>query len=499
MKAGVLSRARQMRQSFVLASLMASLVSVLIAAFKVETDLSYWIFQSGIWMIILITLVHTLKVRLLAAAGVRLILVAFPGLMLFVLLLIQHAQLRLDQMSWDPAFLWCLLVAGFFLPYRNRGIIAWAALVALLWYMYGLLNTLFSENGIDPWTMDRWIQRLSATIAVIVALKPGWFLFATAPAMAGRMVRTVLPLTLLTLIASGYANVQMTTQGLISTQTRITLFSTVSITVVFALVLMSARHIHELERRRNRTDAKMNALLRASDAKNRLLEEYTYIASHDLREPLSTIAGLIDLILEPDPNLPPIPEERKELLEAVARSTERMRSLVSGLLEYARLGFHSAPEPVDVRAKLQIILDDISLSLQHSAALICVGALPIIRGLPLELGLLFQNLISNSLKFRRAQEPPRITVESYELPDHSWHFLISDNGIGITPENQENVFQLFNRLHNPGVSGIGLGLAHCRRIVELHNGKIWIESNMDAGITMHFVLPSNQLVDVSGN
>ena len=114
-------------------------------------------------------------------------------------------------------------------------------------------------------------------------------------------------------------------------------------------------------------------------------------------------------------------------------------------------------------------------------------------------GLIVNELISNSLKFRRAQEPPRITVESYELPDHSWHFLISDNGIGITPENQENVFQLFNRLHNPGVSGIGLGLAHCRRIVELHNGKIWIESNMDAGITMHFVLPSNQLVDVSGN
>ena len=137
-------------------------------------------------------------------------------------------------------------------------------------------------------------------------------------------------------------------------------------------------------------------------------------------------------------------------------------------------------------------MDDINKAITEAGAIIISGDLPEISGYPTELKQLFQNLLINAIKFRKKEVTPQITI-SAEKTEGNWHFAFADNGIGIESEHRERIFVIFQRLHTRSeYKGSGIGLSHCKKIVELHQGRIWVESERGKGSTFHFTIPETQ-------
>jgi len=226
---------------------------------------------------------------------------------------------------------------------------------------------------------------------------------------------------------------------------------------------------------------------------NTELEQFNYIASHDLQEPLLTIIGYSDLLLEEFSN--DLNEEGKLFLDFIHNSANRMRFLISGLLEYNRINKNSDTQWLDLNNTLSDVIDDLSVNMKESNALVHYDSLPVIECYPIFIRLLFQNLISNALKFRKENTGAEVHIQAKELKD-SWQFSVKDNGIGIEEKYFNQIFQIFRRLHtSEEYSGFGIGLAHCKKIVDIHNGKIWIESKVNEGTTFFFTISKKLIND----
>lgn len=169
--------------------------------------------------------------------------------------------------------------------------------------------------------------------------------------------------------------------------------------------------------------------------------------------------------------------------------TKRMQALILSLLDYARVGSRGEMFTlVDVGAVVEGVVSDLSAQIAETEAEIACDGLPRLIADEGQLGQLLQNLIGNALKFR-GEEAPRVRV-SAEEQDHAWAFAVSDNGIGFEPEYGEQIFEIFQRLHSRGsYDGTGIGLAICRKIVQRHGGRIWVESRPGEGSTFHFTIP----------
>jgi PAS domain S-box-containing protein len=225
---------------------------------------------------------------------------------------------------------------------------------------------------------------------------------------------------------------------------------------------------------------------RELEIKNRELEQFVYIASHDLQEPLLTVKNFIELFKDEYKDV--FDDNAKLYLEFIDRSTERMRNLIKGLLDYARLGGQQSKILVNCNTLMDSLQNDLFSSINASGAEIHYQNLPIVYGFETALRQLFQNLLSNSLKFKKPGVVPRIEI-SVTNSESYWHFEFKDNGIGIEERYQEKVFVMFQRLHNvTDYEGYGIGLSHCKKIVELHGGKISVESVVDEGSTFKFTL-----------
>lgn len=220
--------------------------------------------------------------------------------------------------------------------------------------------------------------------------------------------------------------------------------------------------------------------------KNRELERFTSIASHDLQEPLRTIGNMTQLITRRYHSL--FDDQGKKMLDYVTTATNRMTVLIKGLLEFSRIGNTRETKEVDCQELVRTILLDFDAVLKSVNGMIKVDELPVVRGNPIELRMLFQNLISNGLKFRKPDTSPIIEVAATNRSSYV-EFCISDNGIGIEQDDYERIFLIFQRLHGiEEYEGTGLGLAYCRKIVELHGGKIWIRSKKGIGSSFYFTL-----------
>jgi light-regulated signal transduction histidine kinase (bacteriophytochrome) len=168
-----------------------------------------------------------------------------------------------------------------------------------------------------------------------------------------------------------------------------------------------------------------------------------------------------------------------------------MQGLIEGLLKYSRI---RAPElsAVDTSTICASAMANLSAAITESGAKLSVKALPVVRGDAIMLMQLFQNLLSNAIKYRKPNVAPLITVTA-DKKAHEWLFSISDNGIGIPPEHYNDVFEIFRRLHTrEEYPGTGIGLASCKKIVEQHGGRIWLESSPGVGTTFFFTLPSGE-------
>ena len=233
---------------------------------------------------------------------------------------------------------------------------------------------------------------------------------------------------------------------------------------------------------------------------NRDLEQFAYVASHDLQEPLRMIASYTQLLARRYQNR--LDKEADEFIDYAVQGAVRLQVLINDLLAYSRLGTRGKPfERIDCNEVLKRAVENCKIAIQDANAVITSSNLPVIVGDGTQWTQLFQNLLSNAIKFH-GPEPPRIQIQaelkpaplSQETPVCEWVFSVSDNGIGIEPQYYERIFVIFQRLHaREEYPGTGIGLAICKKIVERHGGRIWVESTIGRGTTFFFTAPQMSL------
>jgi PAS domain S-box-containing protein len=220
---------------------------------------------------------------------------------------------------------------------------------------------------------------------------------------------------------------------------------------------------------------------------NAELEQLAYVASHDLQEPLRMVASYLQLLEQRYGGR--LDADAHEFIGFAVDGARRMQALIEDLLAYSRVGSSAKPlQPTDCAAVMQMVLRSLRRAIEESGAQIQCGALPAVMGDAAQLAQLFQNLIANAIKFRGGQAP-RIAIRA-EPKDGCWRFAVQDNGIGIAPEYFDQIFVMFQRLNSRSTySGTGIGLAICKKIVERHGGRIWVESAPEQGAVFQFTLP----------
>jgi light-regulated signal transduction histidine kinase (bacteriophytochrome) len=229
------------------------------------------------------------------------------------------------------------------------------------------------------------------------------------------------------------------------------------------------------------------------------LEQFAYVASHDLQEPLRAIVSYLQLLERRYKDQ--LDERAERYIGHAVDGGRRMQTLIGDLLTYSRVGRRDvAMVPVDTEAILERVETSLRVAVDESGATITHDPLPTIVGDTTQLTQLFQNLVGNAVKFR-GEEPPRVHVSAErqappvseggpERDEGAWLFSVRDNGIGIAPEYRERVFILFQRLHaRDEYSGTGIGLAVCKRIVERHGGTLWVDATPGGGATFSFTIP----------
>ncbi|OLS13666.1 MAG: putative signal transduction histidine kinase [Promethearchaeota archaeon CR_4] len=222
---------------------------------------------------------------------------------------------------------------------------------------------------------------------------------------------------------------------------------------------------------------------------NRDLETFTFVAAHDLQEPLRMVSNYVQLLS--DRYHDKIDPEAEVYIQQVIDNTSTMHILVKGLLEYSQLRNQiKPPDIIDMNVILKQALSHLKVVIKGSSATISYDPLPKLRGDCTQLVEVFRILLDNGLKFRKDQEPPKIHIGMIPQDGKEWHIFVRDNGIGIDPKYFPKLFILFRRLHPRGkYPGTGVGLAICKKIVERHGGRIWGESELGKGSTFHFTLP----------
>ncbi|MEP6952393.1 MAG: two-component regulator propeller domain-containing protein [Ginsengibacter sp.] len=224
------------------------------------------------------------------------------------------------------------------------------------------------------------------------------------------------------------------------------------------------------------------------EGKNKEMEQFAYIASHDLQEPLRTTTSFVRLLQKQYHGR--FDEKADKYFSFISDASERMKALIKNLLEYSQIGSKKELGQADCNETIRNVLADLGILISETGADIKYDLLPVINGYATELKQLFQNLITNAIKFRKKDIPPEINI-SVQKKECYWQFAFKDNGIGIEEENYEKIFAIFQRLHTQTeYEGSGIGLSHCKKIVELHKGEIWVESRPGEGSTFYFTLPA---------
>jgi signal transduction histidine kinase len=257
------------------------------------------------------------------------------------------------------------------------------------------------------------------------------------------------------------------------------------------------------------TEQKLNQKVQELENINLELEQFAYVASHDLQEPLRKINMFADMVLKS-----PIDKEQYFHLSSIVRSAARMRKLIMKLSEYSKLkNNNSLIRTVDLNDILRDLLMIYGDLMRQCNTTLSVGKLPFVQGIPLQLYTLFDNLINNAIKFSRPEQPSMITIRTID-PDPNWiaanenlnpdidyvEIIFKDNGLGFAPEYSSKIFQIFQTLDKKaGTDDVGIGLALCLKIARGHHGDIYAVSTVGEGSEFHILLPTHYLVESGGN
>lgn len=238
---------------------------------------------------------------------------------------------------------------------------------------------------------------------------------------------------------------------------------------------------------RKRKEELLRRMVEDLERSNAELQQFAYVASHDLQEPLRMIASYVELLEEDYADK--LDANANEFIQYSVEGATRMQEMIQALLEYSRVGTRGRPfELNDCSEVLAQVLADLRISIEENGAVVTSDQLPTVLADGIQMGQLFQNLIGNAIKFRK-EEPPRIHIAAEERGE-DWLFSVRDNGIGIDSEYRDRIFVIFQRLNDrEEYPGTGIGLSVCKKIVERHGGKIWIESEPGEGATFYFTIP----------
>jgi light-regulated signal transduction histidine kinase (bacteriophytochrome) len=222
---------------------------------------------------------------------------------------------------------------------------------------------------------------------------------------------------------------------------------------------------------------------------NQDLEQFAYVVSHDLQQPLQSITGFAEIILSLKDQIN-LEQEADEFITPILEEGMRMQAFIQSLLNYSRVGLHQKEfSSVDCNLMVAETLLKLRQTIQESGAIVTYSNLPVIHADSIQIGQLFQNLISNSIKYCHPHRLVKINIFAEELLEE-YQFCIEDNGIGIEAQFYEKIFQVFQRLSSEQKGdGHGIGLATCKKIIERHQGRIWLESQVDIGTTFYFTIP----------
>ncbi|MCW3075404.1 MAG: sensor histidine kinase [Bacteroidetes bacterium] len=221
---------------------------------------------------------------------------------------------------------------------------------------------------------------------------------------------------------------------------------------------------------------------------NKELEQFAYIASHDLQQPLRTVSNYMGLLEKKF--LDQLDSDAQKYLFTVKDATKRMSALIKSLLTFSLLGHDQKLSNVSCTKVIDDVRHDLDTLIKETNTKIEVAEMPTLNIYEAEMRQLFQNLISNSIRFQKKGSQPLINISS-EKTESNWTFIVKDNGIGIKESYFEKIFDIFQRLHgNEEYEGSGIGLANCKKIVLLHKGKIWLESVVGEGTSFYFTIPS---------
>jgi len=304
-------------------------------------------------------------------------------------------------------------------------------------------------------------------------------------AVGGQLVRRLVPWTIALPVFIGGVRLLGQDAGFYDTRMGAALYSLFSVSAFAAVVFWNARLLERADLRRREIE---QALVRS----NNDLEQFAYVASHDLQEPLRMVSNFTQLLgkryrgkLDP---------EADEFIAFAVDGAARMHTLIQDLLDYSRVGRNGKSfAPADTNEILAAAMANLAVAIRESGAIITHDSLPTVRGDRAQLIRLFQNLVDNAIKFR-SREAPHIHVSAAAREwGAGWVFSVRDNGIGINPQYAERIFIIFQRLHTRAeYPGTGIGLAVCKKIVERHEGRIWLESDLGKGSVFYFTLENNE-------
>ena len=220
------------------------------------------------------------------------------------------------------------------------------------------------------------------------------------------------------------------------------------------------------------------------------LEQFSYIASHDLKSPLRTIASYAQLLQRRYKGQ--LDDTADEFIDFIVMGANHMNNIICDLLEYSRAGKRDSGFcRTDLNNTLEAVKFNLRNEIQEAQAIVQHSKLPQLVVHKSSMMQLFQNLVANAIKFRRQEHTPIIDISSKKEAQY-WHFIIQDNGVGMDESYQQKAFLPFQRLNNRERPGTGMGLAICKKIVKMHNGDIWYQSNKDKGTTFHFTIPDSE-------
>lgn len=269
------------------------------------------------------------------------------------------------------------------------------------------------------------------------------------------------------------------------------------ITVLVGLLINICHLFQESEKHKEELEAEVTERKRGEEAlankaeelaqSNKELEQFAYVATHDLQEPVRTVKSYTQLLAKRYQGK--LDDEADEFLAYAVDGASRMGILINDLLSYSRIGSEGKNfKPADCDLVLSETLANLRTAIEETSGTVTNDPLPTVMADGSQLGQVFQNLIGNALKYR-SEEPPRVHVAARQIDGH-WQFSVRDNGIGIDPQYTERIFTIFQRLHTRGeYSGTGIGLAVSKKIVERHGGQIWVESAVGKGSTFYFNIP----------